>query len=290
MAVLLEVAQATFGSQSTEFVKQEATSDVFSCFDWQRELLSFFVWCGVHPNTCVMMNLFGKKKAAPKMTVNQSIGQMKETVNAIDKRREYLEKQAKQCQANAIAKNKVGDKQGAMFELKRKKLLEKQTATLWAQRCNLEQTVMSIESADTAKQTYIAMKIGAEQMQQQKQELDPDKVNDVADQVSELMQDQDEVAEAMARPIGQPVDETELEDELNQLDEQAVDSKILEMNEASPTAVKEQPQAAKVKAPAAAVAIGAAPMPPASKPAAAAPKKTAKEIEEEKQLAELMGA
>lgn len=59
------------------------------------------------------MNLFGKKKkAAPKLS--DSIHQLRDALNVLDKREKYLEKQMNTCVADAKRKMKAKDKRGSL--------------------------------------------------------------------------------------------------------------------------------------------------------------------------------
>ena len=125
------------------------------------------------------MNLFGRKKA-PAPNMNESILKLRDTINQLGKREEHLQKQADACFEAAKLKSKKKDKRGvfvclnlfilsirvnssfsgALFELKRKKMFEKQIEQMFGKRVNLETQIFALESAATNKEVILAMQQG----------------------------------------------------------------------------------------------------------------------------------
>lgn len=81
-------------------------------------------------------------------------------MDTLEKREAFLQKQADECLEKAKAKSKKGDKRGALFELKRKKMFEKQIEGMFGKRVNLETQIMALQSAAANKDVLSAMKAG----------------------------------------------------------------------------------------------------------------------------------
>lgn len=137
------------------------------------------------------MNLFGKKKP-PAPNMNESILKLRETINQLGKREEFLQKQADQCLEAAKQKSKKKDKRGtrrrlvhdttsvrphlsirvgALFELKRKKMFEKQIDQMFGKRVNLETQIFALESAATNREVITAMQHGKNAIDQSMKSL-----------------------------------------------------------------------------------------------------------------------
>eukprot|EP00823_Brevimastigomonas_motovehiculus_P007029 TRINITY_DN604_c0_g1_i1.p1 TRINITY_DN604_c0_g1~~TRINITY_DN604_c0_g1_i1.p1 ORF type:complete len:266 (-),score=99.54 TRINITY_DN604_c0_g1_i1:453-1250(-) len=171
------------------------------------------------------MNLFGrKKKEAPSLA--QSIQTLRDAMETLDKREAHLNKQMNGAMAECKKQLKT-NKRGAMFQLKRKKMFEKQVEQIYGKKQNLELQIMTLEAAAGNTQTLLAMKQGAEALKASVKENDIDKVSDIVDDIQESMQLQEEMSTSLAQPIGPPMDEDELEEELKGMMDQIVDEQIL---------------------------------------------------------------
>jgi len=173
------------------------------------------------------MNLFGKKKKAPPK-LNESIQSLRESIQMLDKREKHLEKQIQQTLEEAKAKAKAKDKRGALFHLKRKKLLEKQIDQIYGKKINIETQVMALESAASNKDVLNVMRQGKEALQSTIQENDIDKVDEVIADINDAVALADELGDAISRPIGGQIDDDELNAELEQMESQLYESEMLE--------------------------------------------------------------
>jgi len=177
------------------------------------------------------MNLFGKKKAAPAPRLNDSIQQLREAMTGLDKREKHLEKQREVTILEAKKKAKAKDKRGALFQLKRKKLLEKQIDQIYGKKTNLEMQIMALENVSTNKDVFSAMKLGKDALKASVHEADVDKIGDVMEDINESMALADELSEAIANPIGPAVDEDELNAELEAMESEMMDEDLLKAPE-----------------------------------------------------------
>ena len=104
------------------------------------------------------MNLFGKKKEAPR--VNDSIVLLRDALTTLEKRESHLEKQINSTLIEAKKKAVLKDKRGALFQLKRKKLFEKEIDQIYGKRINIETQINALESAASSADVLKAMVVG----------------------------------------------------------------------------------------------------------------------------------
>lgn len=170
------------------------------------------------------------KKAAPDL--NSSIQQLRQAVTQLDKREAHLEKKIQVCLNAAKAKSKKRDKKGALYELKKKKQLENQLNSIQGKKLNLETQIMALEDAHLNKETLKAMKTSSQAMKATMKEDQVDQADEVMEDLNEQMDMIAEMNEAMSQPIGQMMDDDELEAELAELEELEADELLNDMADA----------------------------------------------------------
>jgi charged multivesicular body protein 4 len=180
------------------------------------------------------MRLFGKKKTTP--SPQQSIHRLRETIEMLTKREEFLEKKIeKELQ---IAKQNAS-KNKRVATLKRKKAYEAQVQKLSGARMTIESQLMAIEGATVNLETINAMREGAAALQGIHGSMSIDTVDNTMDQIREQMDIATEISDAIAQPLGDPIDEDELEAELAELEAENLDEQLLTLN--TPTTVSASP-------------------------------------------------
>eukprot|EP01083_Nonionella_stella_P009022 26159_1 len=180
-----------------------------------------------------MMGLFGKKKAKPKVGVNESISTLREAMDSLEKREKHLERQMAEALKTARVKSKSGDKRGALFQLKRKKMFEKEINGIYNKRTNLEMQINTLEAATGNKELVDAMKSGSSALKNVMSEADIDNVDDVMADINEQMDLVDEMNSALGQEIGQVTDDADLEAELEGLEEQMMEETMLDIPEST---------------------------------------------------------
>jgi len=195
------------------------------------------------------MNLFGKKKQAGP-TLADSIKQLREAMDTLEKREQHISKQIQVTMNEAKKKAKLKDKRGALFQLKRKKMLEKQIDQIYGKKSNIETQIMALENAAGNREVLGAMRRGADALRRTVQETDVDKVADVMEDITESMGLADELGEAMSQPIGAAVDDDELTNELEEMERDLISEDLLKAPEVPVTKIEavEEHKAAPVKA------------------------------------------
>ena len=169
-----------------------------------------------------MKRVFGKKKVgAPAPSLDQAssglggrIGEMDQKIEGIETElRGYKDKIKKTT--NPAAKKQLQKR--ALEVLKRKRMYENQRDATMGQQFNIDQTNFSLESARASITTVAAMKAAnAELKQTIRKDLDIDDIDGLADDMAELMDDFNEINEALGRNFATPddLDEADLDAEL----------------------------------------------------------------------------
>ncbi|CEP24011.1 SNF7 [Cyberlindnera jadinii] len=170
--------------------------------------------------------LFGgsaSSKDAPKKAI---IG-LREQINMLTKKQNHLYTQIDE--QDALARKFISsDKTKARNALKRKKLLDSEAMKITSQIEALENQLRSIESANLNLETMKAMKAGASAMKQIHGGITVDKVDQTMDDIREQAEISEEISEAISRSYPTDgIDEDELEDELEALEQEQLDDKLL---------------------------------------------------------------
>ncbi|EXJ85835.1 hypothetical protein A1O1_06204 [Capronia coronata CBS 617.96] len=163
------------------------------------------------------------RKDAPK----KAILSLRQQLDMLQKREKYLESQM--AEQDALArKNITTNKTAAKAALRRKKLHERTLEQTSAQIAQIEQQIYSIEAANINQETLNAMKNAGAAMKQIHGNLTIDKVDQTMDELREQHALGEEIANAITNaPIGEPIDEADLEDELEGMEQEAMDERML---------------------------------------------------------------
>ncbi|KFY05913.1 hypothetical protein V491_08958 [Pseudogymnoascus sp. VKM F-3775] len=163
------------------------------------------------------------RKDAPK---NAILG-LRSQLEMLQKRERHL--QTQMDEQEGIARKVVGsNKNAARAALKRKKQHEHTLDQTLAQISTLEQQIYSIEAANINRETLAAMEKAGQAMKQIHGKLNID----VVDQTMEDLREQHALGEEIATAItssvlGDTVDESELDDELAEMEQEQLDNKML---------------------------------------------------------------
>lgn len=135
----------------------------------------------------------------------------------LEKREKYLEdkilKEIQTAKANA-SKNQ----NAAKMALKRKRVYSNQVDMLQGAKTTLETQILAIEAATTNFAVLNSMTDGAQALRQLNRNMDVDQVEETMDEIREQMQTHEEIAQAIATPIGNDlIDEAGLDEELDAL-------------------------------------------------------------------------
>eukprot|EP01038_Epipyxis_sp_PR26KG_P007812 gene7812-10610_t len=178
------------------------------------------------------MNLWGKKKekaAAPNPPqAVETINMLKQNLSLLEKREEHLAKKVETALAEAKQKSLKKDKNGALFALKRKKMLEAEITKLQGTRITLDSQILSLENASINIETFKAFKAGNNEMRRIRGDLDADKIEDIMDEIEEEKDIQDTISSAMARPMNDILEDDDLLAELAELEALDAEDQLLQ--------------------------------------------------------------
>ncbi|KAK9415382.1 putative Vacuolar-sorting protein SNF7 [Seiridium cardinale] len=164
-----------------------------------------------------------KKKDSPK---NAILG-LRSQLDMLQKRQKHLMTQMEE-QDTIARKNVNTNKNAAKAALKRKKTHEHSLEQTTAQIGTLEQQINAIESANINRETLAAMQKAGEAMKQIHGKLTPDKVDETMAQLQEQNALSEEIVNAItSNQIGEPIDEDELDEELEAMQQEQLDEQML---------------------------------------------------------------
>eukprot|EP00980_Cylindrotheca_fusiformis_P005742 scaffold1194_cov127-Cylindrotheca_fusiformis.AAC.19 len=175
-----------------------------------------------------MNRVFGKKKQkGPPPSLDQTSAGLGDRAGSMDQKINSLENELriykdKMKKAKSPAAKKQLQKR-AMEVLKRKRMYEQQRDTLAGQQFNIDQASFGLESAKANIETVAAMKhANTELKRTMKKDLNIDEVEDIADDMAELMEDFNEINDALGRNFATPedLDEADLDAELEMLEDE----------------------------------------------------------------------
>nr|CAG4643523.1 EOG090X0EA1 [Ilyocryptus agilis] len=238
---------------------EAAPNDPFDVLD-QGKIFNVLVMEGIGPEivmlSSVKMNrIFGRAKPKdPPPNLNDMITKVDERGDNIDKKivkldmelKKYKDQMAKMREGPA--KNAV--KQKAIRVLKQKKMYEQQAGNLRQQSFNMEQANYTTQTLKDTQDTVKAMQMGLKEMKKEYKKINVDKIEDIQDDMADMLEQADEVQEALGRSYGTPdIDEDELEAELEALGDEMLgdeDSSYLDDAIKAPSAPDREPGAESV--------------------------------------------
>ncbi|KAJ5085386.1 hypothetical protein N7532_010157 [Penicillium argentinense] len=164
-----------------------------------------------------------KRKDAPK----EAILLLREQLDMLQKREKHLENQIGE-QDTAARKYVNSNKNAAKAALRRKKVHEKNLEQTTSQIVQLEQQIYSIEAANINHETLQAMKQAGAAMKQIHGGMSLEQVDETMDKLREQHQLSEEIGQAITSvPLGEQPDEEELDAELEGLEQEAMDERML---------------------------------------------------------------
>ncbi|KAK0390306.1 hypothetical protein QR680_019292 [Steinernema hermaphroditum] len=190
-------------------------------------------------------NIFGNKKQPPAPTTQEAIQQLRETEEMLVKKQEFLEQKIGAEVATA-KKHGTNNKRLALHALKRKKQYEKQLNHIDGTLTTIEFQRQTLENASTNAEVLNVMGAAAKAMKAAHNEMDIDEVHDLMEDIAEQQEISNEIAEAISNPagFGSEFDEDELLRELEELEQEELDKRLLDVKPV-PVEVDNLPEAPK---------------------------------------------
>jgi charged multivesicular body protein 4 len=178
------------------------------------------------------MKLFAKatktqSNSASAVGTNEALQRLKETAALVEKREQYLEKQIR-ADVNMARKLATSNRRSALMALKRKKMREAQVEQLGNTRFALEQQILTLEGVGVSVDVMQSLRAGATAMQLAHNNMKPDDIADVMEEVNDQMALAAEVGTALAEPLGNFAlfDDDELASELDALEQETLNEQF----------------------------------------------------------------
>ena len=114
----------------------------------------------------------------------------------------------------------------ALQVLRRRKMYDAQLNNVMNQQFNIDQVAFTSETIASTIDTMAALKQATVVQQQEMKKLDMNQLEDLFDDLADMMADQEEIQEVMSRSYQVDYDESELMDELAELDEDIVNEQL----------------------------------------------------------------
>lgn len=148
------------------------------------------------------------------------------------KKQDFLEKKIQQEIATA-KHHGTKNKRVALQALKRKKRYDKQLQQIDGTLSTIEMQREALESANTNTNVLQTMSEAAKALKSAHQHMNVDEVHDMMDDIAEQQDVAREISEAISNPVafGDDIDEDDLLAELEELEQEDLDEKLLSTGE-----------------------------------------------------------
>jgi hypothetical protein len=180
----------------------------------------------------------------PKSIASQ-IQSLNGTSTTYQKRIEHLEKKSLKYRDEARLKLQRKNKKAALMCLKRKKMVDMEINKMQQLQFNLDSMKFQLENASTNATMVHAMKTVKGGLKQFHSTVSVSEVEDTMDDISELMDDSNEMNDILGRPVGDcSDDEDALLGELDELEQEAIEEMFegtIEEKDDSPVALPSVP-------------------------------------------------
>jgi len=173
-----------------------------------------------------MKRIFGSSKpTTPAISLEDATKKVDSRVEGLDVKIKKLDAELvgyrEQLKKTKPGPAQNGIRQRAMRTLKQKKMYEGQRDQMMNQAFNMDQANFASQSMQDTVITVDAMKTASVAMKQQFKKISIDEIEDLQDDMTDLLDMNNEIQEALGRSYGVPeYDETDLEDELASLGEE----------------------------------------------------------------------
>ena len=181
-------------------------------------------------------NLFGGNKKASTIINAQKqqegnikiIGILRDQIELLEKRNGFIEKKKISLVNEAKQKLNGGDKKGALLILNQKKKVESEIEKNQGTQLLLENQLSALECATINKEVITSLMVGNKAIKQINQDLTPEKIDDLMDDIQEETENYKAIQDAMTQPLQQIYDDDELLQELDEICEEDKEDKVIQ--------------------------------------------------------------
>ncbi|KAK5577402.1 hypothetical protein RB653_002343 [Dictyostelium firmibasis] len=183
------------------------------------------------------MKLFGKPKS--KKSPQDSITDLKNLVDMLEKRQTFLQSKIETCEANAKKFVASKKKNEALRCLKQRNSFQNEINKLNGTSDTLTSQIIALENAKMNMEVFNVMNQASNSLRDLHGSMTLDKVDDVMDEIKEQMDIHEEISNAISQPLSsQMEDEDELLRELAEYEQEELDAQLLNIK----TPSRELPQ------------------------------------------------
>ena len=189
------------------------------------------------------MDFFGifssKSKKAQSLEQEQEKTKTSKVINDLKQQLELMEKRnIEEAQIEAKLRLEKKDKNGALISLKKKKQYEAELEKNQGIQIVLESQIYSLESVTMQKAIVDALSQGNKSIKKLNTDLKPEKIEELMDEIQEEADNFKSIQDAMSQPLQQIYNDTDLLDELGQLETEVLSEELLKV----PSQQKELPK------------------------------------------------
>jgi len=159
-------------------------------------------------------------KTQDAVAINKSIIALRDAQKLLDKREEQLVKEGAKLALSAKEKLNKNNRRGALYDLKRKKILDKELSVIANKKLNIERQISALGSAGLNSSIYESLKKGVEALRNESCSASIEEVEELIEQQEELMDRQDAIDEALSRDLITDMSDDELRQELEELEDE----------------------------------------------------------------------
>ncbi|KAL7072639.1 hypothetical protein ACQ4LE_007835 [Meloidogyne hapla] len=196
--------------------------------------------------------IFGEKNKKPQVTTQGALQDIASMEDMLIKKQEFISKQIEESIATA-RKHATTNKRLALKALKEKKVYEKNFEQIEGILNTIHHQKSSLENASLHSEVFGVLTSTSAALKNINKGMDVDKVHDIMEDIAESQEVTNEITQAISNPSGllNDIDEDELLKELEEMQEEDINEKLLDVGtiptssvtDKLPDAPKDKPKA-----------------------------------------------
>jgi len=170
----------------------------------------------------------GPSGPGPRSDPHSALHKLDETIELTQKRVELLEKKQEQEQEKAKAYLAKGNKKAAMLCLQQKKMYEQEVERMQNVILNMMKQKQELEGMSHTQEVVSAQKLATDAQKRAVKSMKVEDVTKMQDEMEDIRADYEEVVQAIAGNAGLDVEDPDLQKELDELEGQVLEEKMLD--------------------------------------------------------------
>ncbi|RUS86640.1 hypothetical protein EGW08_005589 [Elysia chlorotica] len=181
----------------------------------------------------LLKRLFRIGEGGKTPTAQEGIQRLRDVEEMLNKKSEFLEKKI-EAQIRIAKENGTRNKRVALRALKTKRNFEKQLQQIDGSLSTIEYQREALESASANVEVFNVIRVASDALQGLQGQLDIDEVHKIMDEAAEQKELADDLSDLISNPEnfgGQVFDEDDLLAELEELEQEELNEKLLDVGE-----------------------------------------------------------